>query len=135
MKKNKKNRLQAAAGVLAPAVLLVVQGCMVVPIDGHVRVPDWPELKVIEHHVVEAEMRDQCVRFAPPLTTAAGCTIFDFDRREAHIYVSKDFPNASVLRHERLHAAGHDHVGSDHLHRAWVAWKALHHRRHAALAP
>ena len=103
---------------------LLLSGCSVVTIDEHVAISDWPQLKVIEHHVGQAELRERCVRFAPAFTTAAGCTLIYFDSREAHIYVSRDFPNAAVLRHERLHTAGYDHVDSDHLQRAWLAWKA-----------
>jgi hypothetical protein len=116
MKKNKKLWLLLAG-------CLPLSGCIVM-MDSHEPVADWPQLKIVEHHVGQQEVREQCVRFAPPLTTAAGCTLFYFDRREAHIYVSKDFPDPEVLEHERLHAAGYDHAGSDAMSRLWQGWKA-----------
>ncbi len=97
-------------------------------IDTHRKVPDWPELTVIEHHIAEHEMREQCSRFVEPWQIAAGCTIFLFDAREAHIYLSRDFPNPEIREHERLHAAGYDHVGSDYMHHAWRDWKAQRQR-------
>ena len=92
-------------------------------IDTHQRVPGWPELKVVEHHVATEEMLERCqrlVRFAVP----EGCTLFHFDRSEAHIYVRKDFPLSWVLNHERLHAAGYDHNGSTAMQRMLETWKA-----------
>ena len=83
-----------------------------------------PALKVVEYHVSEAEMRDQCARYMPPLVSPSACTLFYFDRHEAHIYVSKDFPSAQILAHERLHAAGYDHVGSRAMTRLWQTWRA-----------
>ncbi len=93
-------------------------------VDMHRPVPDWPALKIVEYHVSEAEMRDQCARYMPPLVSPSACTLFYFDRQEAHIYVSKDFPSAQILAHERLHAAGYDHVGSRAMTRLWQNWRA-----------
>ena len=104
------------------AVSAALTGCSV--IDGHQRVPDWPELKIIEHHVAHPEMRDRCAKTVSVFASPEGCTYFYLDRREAHIYVSKDFPTPWVLRHERLHAAGYDHVGSDAMKRILANWKA-----------
>lgn len=115
--KNKKNWLSLLAA-------LPLSGCMGLMIDSHVRVPDWPELKIVEHHVSEAEMRDQCVRYAPPFTSPSACTHFVFARGEAHIYVSKEFPSERFLQHERLHAAGYDHLGSTAMARLWRDWQA-----------
>jgi len=91
-------------------------------IDQRQPVPGWPELKVIEHHVPRDEMLAQC----QPLSwkgVPEGCTLYYFDRNEAHIYVRNDFPARWILAHERLHAAGYDHVGSTHMQRALEAWK------------
>jgi hypothetical protein len=96
-------------------------GCAV--IDQHQKVPGWPELKVIEHHVAGYEVRDRCSRYAPPFSMPLGCTLFYLDQSEAHIYVSKDFPSQWVLEHERLHAAGYDHVGSTAMQRMLEKWK------------
>jgi hypothetical protein len=98
-------------------------GCAVT-IDTRHRVPGWPELKIVEHHVAADEMFERCRRFVPPSSAPEGCTLFYFDRGEAHIYVNKEAPNGFVLRHERLHAEGYDHVGSDHMRRALEAWRA-----------
>lgn len=117
---NKKNRVW-----LSLLAALPLSGCMLM-IDSHVRVPGWPELKIVEHHVSEAGLREQCARFAPPLTTPAACTQFHFALREAHIYVSKDFPSPRFLAHERLHAAGYDHPGSTSMAGLWRDWQAAH---------
>ena len=103
---------------------LPLGGCASFVIDSHTKVPDWPALKIVEHHVAEAEMRDRCVLYAPLFTSPQACTLFYFDRHEAHIFVSKEFPSARVLEHERLHAAGYDHFGSDAMARLWRGWQA-----------
>jgi hypothetical protein len=96
-------------------------GCAV--IDKHEPVPGWPALKVVEHYVATEEMLERCQQFAR-FSVPEGCTHFHFDRSEAHIFVRKDFPAGWVLKHERLHAAGYDHVGSTAMHRMLEAWKA-----------
>jgi hypothetical protein len=112
--------------VLRLAVLLstALAGCATL-IDKHERVPGWPELKVIELYVPHAQMRDACARFVPWYSSPEGCTFFYFDQGEAHIYLSKDFPPAKwMVQHERLHAAGYDHVGSTNMRRALERWRA-----------
>jgi hypothetical protein len=106
------------------AVLLLsgaLAGCSVM--NGHEKVAGWPELKIIEHHVPHAEMRDRCQRAVSLFASPEGCTYFYLDRSEAHIYVSKEFPNEMVLRHERLHAVGYDHIGSKNMLRMLENWK------------
>lgn len=98
-------------------------GCSVM-MDTQNRVPGWPELKIVEHHVTADEIYERCRRFVSPYSAPEACTLFYFDRSEAHIYVSKESPNGFILRHERLHAAGYDHVGSNHMRRALEAWRA-----------
>lgn len=117
----KKNKLAGSLGAL-----LIAAGAGCTTIDEHVRVADWPELEVIEHYVSYPEMREHCAKYAGPLMTPLGCTEFDFDAGEAHIYVTPELPMRSVLRHERMHAAGYDHVGSDHMAQLWHAWRAHH---------
>lgn len=92
-------------------------------IDQHEPVPGWPALKIVEHHVATEEMLERCQRFVR-FSVPEGCTLFYFDRSEAHIYVRKDFPSGWVLKHERLHAAGYDHLGSTAMQRMLEAWKA-----------
>ena len=104
------------------ALVLCLSGCAVV--DSHRQVADWPTLKVVEYHVSEREMRDRCAPYVAPLMSPMGCTLYYFDLHEAHIYVSKDFPSQFVLEHERLHAAGYDHIGSDELQTILKDWRA-----------
>jgi hypothetical protein len=111
---------RAVCGFVA-VVLMCLSGCAAV--DSHKRVADWPALKVVEHHVSNREMRDRCVPYAAPGVSPMGCTLFYFDQGEAHIYVSAEFPSESVLEHERLHAAGYDHMGSDGMQAILKDWK------------
>jgi hypothetical protein len=122
---NQKQKGFFAAAALWSAAL---GGCTVM--NTHEPVQGWPELKIVEHHVPHAEMRDRCARFVSAWSFAEGCTLFYFDRREAHIYVSADLPSPGVLQHERLHAAGYDHVGSTNMLRVLEGWRAV--RRLAA---
>jgi hypothetical protein len=98
-----------------------LSGCTI--IDRREPVPGWPALKVVEHHVAHDEMRDRCSPTVSAFFAAEACTYFDFDKSEAHIYVSKDFPTDWVLRHERLHAAGYDHFGSSSMREMLESWK------------
>lgn len=118
---NKKQKVFFATAVLAGGLA----GCSVM--NTHQPVPGWPQLKVVEHHVSHAEMRDRCARFVSPFSFPEGCTLFYLDRREAHIYVSGDLPSPGVLEHERLHAAGYDHVGSTNMLRVLQAWRTTRH--------
>jgi len=106
-----------------------LSGCAIM-IDTQNRVPGWPELKVVEHHVAHEEMYERCRQFVPAYSAPEACTVYYFSRSEAHIYVSKEFPNDWILRHERLHAAGYDHVGSTAMQQMLEAWKTR-----TALAP
>jgi len=113
---------QRAVLGFAALVLAGLSGCAIM--DSHERVAGWPELKIVEHHVSNQEMRDRCSPYVGPLMSPQGCTMFFLEQREAHIYVSKDFPSAAVLAHERLHAAGYDHVGSVGMQTIVRDWKA-----------
>jgi hypothetical protein len=114
--------LQRAVCGFGAVVSLGLAGCST--IDTHVRVADWPELKVVEHHVSNREMRDTCAPYVGLWMSPMGCTLYFLDQREAHIYVSEDFPSRAVLEHERLHAAGYDHVGSDGMQAMLKDWRA-----------
>jgi hypothetical protein len=117
-----------AAALIGISVSL--SGCAV--INQHERVAGWPDLKVVEHHVSNEEMRDRCMRFMAPYMSPEGCTVFYLDQAEAHIFVSKDFPSQHVLEHERLHAAGYDHIGSDNMRRILARWKERQRTQHAS---
>ena len=127
MNKNQKHKKQN--GFFAAALLAAgLAGCSVM--NTHEPVPGWPELKVVEHHVPHAEMRDRCARFVSPFSFPEGCTLFYFDRGEAHIYVSGELPTPGVVEHEHLHAAGYDHIGSKSMRRMLEQWTARSGRYH-----
>lgn len=108
--------------------ILLLTGCTVM---GHRDAPvDWPRLKVIEHHVSSREMADVCyANIKVPMwlrllgANLEGCALIYFDKKECHVWVSSDFPDARVLAHERLHCRGYDHESSSTLADAWKEWK------------
>jgi hypothetical protein len=107
-------RRQLSHAMPLPLTLaLLVGACTIV---GHEKVEGWPELTVREHHVPHAVMRDKCSPFVPALMSPEACAIFDLRARTCDIYYSADFPPSdAVIRHERLHCAGNDHVGGTYL--------------------
>lgn len=89
---------------------------------GHDSVMGWPELEVTENYVSHREMRDRCAPYTPPLMSPEACAEFDFALKRCTIWFSVDFPPpARIVAHERLHCAGHDHVGESTLRGAWRA--------------
>lgn len=83
---------------------------------GHIPVEGWPELKVVEHHVSEQEMRDRCAPYVGPLMTPQACAEFYLAEGECHVWFSRDFPpSESVREHELLHCKGYDHIGGNTL--------------------
>lgn len=79
----------------------------------HERVEGWPKLEIVEHYVPRAEMQDRCVRYVGFGMAPEACAEFDLATRKCHIWYSADSPPLSFVRkHERLHCAGYDHVGS-----------------------
>jgi hypothetical protein len=91
----------------------------------HVKVAGWPALEVVEHYVAHAEMRKRCARFvvrfgANPLA----CAEFNFDAGRCDIWYSRELgPRPELIRHERLHCAGYDHLGDDAMEKMLAAWK------------
>lgn len=84
------------------------------------RVPGWPELRIVEHYVPHAEMRDRCARFVA-FGLSEACATFDLEARRCDLWFSADFPpQAFIVRHERLHCGGYDHAGEDSLKRLLV---------------
>ena len=78
--KTDKFLLWIAAGIFAGSVLgFMLSGCSMM-IAKHEKVEGWPELKIVEHYVPEAEMRDKCNPYVPgtqaplfaPSSTSAG---------------------------------------------------------------
>ena len=113
-----KKLLASACTILAAALC----GCST--IDKTVRVEGWPELKVVEHELTYKEMYRACRPYISPFDAPLACTVFYLDAGEAHIYVAKGLKFGPVLRHERLHAAGYDHVGSHSMEKILAQWKA-----------
>jgi hypothetical protein len=103
-------REQQVGGRASVIVLaLLATACTVV---GHTKVRGWPELKVVEHHVPEAQMRDRCARYMGFGTSPQACTEFYLKLGQCHIWFSADFPPPRhVVEHERLHCRGYDHIG------------------------
>ena len=79
----------------------------------HQRVEGWPKLEIVEHYVPHREMQDRCVRYVGFGMAPEACAEFDLAARKCHIWYSADSPPLSFVRkHEHLHCAGYDHVGS-----------------------
>ena len=97
----------------------LLAGCTTI---GHEPPPaDWPALRVQEERLELREMRDRCQRYAPPGYVAEACAEINFAGGWCRI--SYHYPEH--LEHERLHCAGHDHVGAPTLRDAWAAFKRI----------
>jgi hypothetical protein len=89
----------------------LLTGCTT--IEQHQRVEGWPELEIVEHYVPHREMQERCVRYVGFGMSPAACAEFDLAARKCHIWYSAESPRLSFVRkHEHLHCAGYDHVGS-----------------------
>lgn len=98
-------------------IAVVLAGCASI---GHERVEGWPELTVYEHYVPHHVMRDKCVKYTPMGTSPEACAEFDFFNKRCDIWYSADFPpTQAVIKHERLHCAGYDHLWSTDM-RDWL---------------
>lgn len=102
---------------------LLLAACTV--IDSHQPPPpDWPSLRIVEHHVSHQAMREVCTQYAPQGMSPEACAQFYFDKGECHLWFSSDFPPARwMIEHEHLHCRGHDHVGDSTLRHIWESWK------------
>jgi hypothetical protein len=79
----------------------------------HQRVEGWPELEIVEHYVPHREMQERCVRYVGFGMAPEACAEFDLAARKCHVWYSAESPPLGfVRRHEHLHCAGYDHVGS-----------------------
>ena len=93
---------------------LLTAGCTTV---GHQRVEGWPALRVVEHHVPHAEMRERCVRYVAFGMPPEACAEINLTAGTCEIWYSADFPPQRwIVEHERLHCQGYDHLGSNVLH-------------------
>jgi hypothetical protein len=92
---------------------------------GGERVPGWPELRVVEHHVAHSAMRDRCTRYVGFGQSPAACAEFDFAASRCDIWYSADFPpQPFIVEHERLHCQGYEHAGEHHLREALERYRA-----------
>ena len=96
-------------------------------IDDHQRVVGWPELEVVEHYVPERQMQERCQRYVGFGMVPMACAEFDLAARKCHIWYSADSrPMGFIRRHERLHCAGYDHIGSTGMQRFLDQYTARH---------
>ena len=95
--------------------MLLLPGCAMI---GHQRVEGWPELEVVEHQVPEREMQERCQRYVGFGMVPLACAEFDLAARKCHIWYGGDSrPPGFIRRHEHLHCAGYDHLGSTGMQR------------------
>lgn len=84
----------------------------------HQPVEGWPPLEIVEHYVPRAEMQARCARYVGFGMAPEACAEFHLAARKCHIWYSDDSPPLGFIRkHERLHCAGYDHVGSTGMQR------------------
>jgi hypothetical protein len=96
----------------AYAILLAFLASACTTIDPGAPVAGWPELKIFEHHVPHAQMRERCMKYTPPMMSPEACAEFYFVEGECHIWFSADFPPpAHIVEHERQHCQGYEHAG------------------------
>jgi hypothetical protein len=58
-------RVRILSGLVRVCAVALLAGCSMI-IDTHKGpAPDWPELRIVEHHVSSAAMREVCVRAQP----------------------------------------------------------------------
>jgi hypothetical protein len=85
---------------------------------GHEPVQGWPKLEVVEHFVPEREMQERCQRYVGFGMVPLACAEFNLATRTCHIWYSAESPTPGFIRkHERLHCAGYDHIGSTSMQR------------------
>lgn len=87
---------------------------------------DWPALAVAEHRVSWEEMTKRCSKYAPFGWTPMACSEIRLTTRRCDIWLSADHAAPYIIEHERLHCAGHDHVGDTNLRDMWAHWKSAH---------
>ena len=87
-------------------------------------VEDWPAMRIVEHKVPDAEMRERCGRAAGAGMRAIACAQFNFRESRCDIwYGSLGLLRPIVVAHERGHCRGHDHVGSDGMARELKSYR------------
>lgn len=116
--------------VLLTALLIAaLAGCATA--IGHAPPPtDWPTLKIIEHRVPTAVMRERCLQYVPTwakilsLGTVEACAEWHFVLNECHVWYSADYPPSQfIVAHELAHCEGRDHPGETTARDAWERFK------------
>lgn len=103
---------------------VLAAGCSTI---GHEKVENWPQLRIVEHYVSTAVMRDKCAPYVGFGMSPVACAEFDLIARECHIWFSGDFPVQDfIVKHERMHCQGYDHVGSTNMARFLAQHQARH---------
>jgi hypothetical protein len=103
-------------------LLIFLAGCSTL---NHSGPEDWPDLKIVEHWVSNAEFKDRCDGIAPWWASIEACASFDFRKKECHLVFSRDFPpHQYVLDYERNgRCKGKDNPGSTLVMDQWEAYK------------
>ena len=87
----------------------MLAGCSTI---GEKPVEGWPELAIVEHHVSDEVMREQCAPFARYGRRMLACARFHFEESRCEIwYGSLWLMRPIVVAHERAHCRGYDHAG------------------------
>jgi hypothetical protein len=88
-------------------------------------IEDWPELAVHEHYVPRPRLLERCKKYAAFGSPPLACAEVNFAALRCDIWLNAGSPPAAyVLRHERLHCAGHDHEGEATLREALARYRA-----------
>jgi hypothetical protein len=123
-KEDRQSAIRFAFGVFGFCLGIItcaVKGCTTI---GHEKVAGWPQLRVVEHHVPHKDMRDKCAPAGSWMGPVEACAEFRLASGECHIYYSADFPPQKwIVEHERLHCAGHDHLGSTSMRDYLARWR------------
>jgi hypothetical protein len=88
-------------------------------------IEDWPQLVVHEHYVARPVLLERCKKYAAFGSPPVACAEVNFAAGRCDIWLSAGAaPAAQVLKHERLHCAGHDHEGESTLREALAGWRS-----------
>lgn len=100
---------------------LTVNACTIM---SHIETPGWPQLRVTEHYVSTAAMRDVCVKYSGFGSSPYGCAEINLTMGTCDIWLSQEYFAQWQLDHERLHCEGKDHLGGTFMRDLMRAWRA-----------
>lgn len=106
---------------------LSLTGCATV-IDQHSQIADWPNLKVRDNVVSGIEVIRTCYKYLSPFAKYTGtipmaCAEINFAAGTCDIYRAHD-ADEWIIRHERMHCAGFQHVGDTKMADDWRNYRA-----------